>query len=241
MTIAGLHREEAFETRVAKRRSEFSEWFEQLPNTVVGFRITCVPVGSPFALDRLYGKLPPFDLRQDYKILVGGGQFSACPIKLPVKEKPILRGVRREHSEPNISTFIDIHSDGSVNSGCCRAVEDDSTRALYIGWIVGYGITLLRIADTLRTVAEMPDSECAIETELVWSHANQPPLIKGWQNERSYSYDVGEPPKRHPLMLPRVSFGPASDSDRVLSIICTDICDALGARYAEPTRLKVLL
>lgn len=110
--------------------------------------------------------------------------------------------------------------------------------AFGISWIAGHLINVLRTAHVLRTAAGAPDCEYGIELEIAIDTAiGTVGLVitdQGWNDK------VGEGLCRLPLILPRISFGPVSEIDMVLSAILTDLHDAAGAFRDRPLEVIVL-
>ncbi len=235
MTFSSDRRSNRVEMQFSRCSIDFSEWSPATSDVVFShFRVSAVPVGASFDLGRLFGREPLFRLKERYRVQVGDTENVAPAIHLPRDEKPILRGVRFDRSEERGRSFVDIHSDGVVNVGV-RSVMTDPPVRLYIAWIIGYATNMLHIAHQARTAGGIPDCEYAIEAFMFGSSVT---TILDWSQEYSHGISLGE--LRRPLSLPRVSFGPVSEIDVVLSTICTDLCDALGVKYPEPRRIKVL-
>ncbi len=239
MTLAGGRRDERVDARFTRAAATFAAWFalplEEAPHHV-GFRITAVPVGAQFELGRLYGHTAWTNLKQDYTIAINGRKHQAHAVYLPRREIPIVRGVRLSYDESSGRNYFDIHSDGVIELGF-KIYPANGACALALAWIVAYVVNVLRAVDVLRNKAELADCEYGIELELRGSLGNTPIDLKNWPG--GWEDNVGYGLRRLPLTLPRLSFGPISELNNVVSLIVNDLFDAAAARHIQPIALQV--
>lgn len=243
MTLAGGRRDELTDARFAKSAKLFNDWFA-LPlhdqPRATGFRITAVPVGVRFDLGRLYGKEGLARLRERYTVAVNGCRTEAYAPRLPQHTKPIVRGVRRTHDNDSGPAYFDIYSDGVVDLGFRLEPRQDE-HFIFLGWIVGYLVNALRTADALRSAAGVVDCEYGIEVELRASPARVPVSLLGWGQNLSIDNKIGDGLHTLPLLLPRLSFGPAGELDQIVTLMVNDLCDAAATYQPHPMSLVIEL
>lgn len=240
MTLAVGRRERRVDARFIQAATRFAEW---LPTQIsgahnaVGFRITAVPVGITFDLGRLYGRTDLVPSQQNYKLTGQGQEYQAHVARLQSQVRPIVRGVRRTYDEDGIPTYLELYSDGVVDLGYRTGPQSQGKMALAIGWIVAYLIHIVRIADALRKAAEAPDAEYALEIELRADPSHDLVNLVTWKPTH-FNAMIGSG-LRLPITLPRISFGSSAELDQVVSIVVTDLYDAVGGYLAEPMDLHV--
>jgi hypothetical protein len=236
MTLARGRRDEQIRERFSRSASQFMKWFETpLPGfeSWTGFRITAVPIGAEFNLGRLYGT--PLATQQiAYCVEIDSVEQRAEAPYLPQNERPKLRGTRR--TDDTGITYLEIGSDGSLDFGFR---SPSSRQTLAIGFLLAYVINLIRVADGLRNVGGAPDAEYAVEAELHGYPTSEPlTIVSHSSHVVGFINDIGQLDEL-PFLLPRLSFGPMSELDQVITQIYNDVRDGVGFRFPKPAALKV--
>ncbi len=240
MTLVGGRRDERIDARFIKACNRFRTWMSEPveeQGKSIGFRITAVPVGSQIELGRLYGRNIIPNLQQEIAITIDGRPRRVHALRLPSQFRAIVRGVRKVFRDEDTPTYLEAHSDGTVDLGF-RMMERAGEQRLHLGWIASYLVNVLRTAHALRTAAGAPDCEYGVELEIACGAAVE--TVKLLINDQGWDSEVGEGLHYLPLTLPRISFGPISEIDMVLSAILTDLYDAAGAYQDKPLEVIVL-
>ena len=239
MTVASLRREDRINARFSRAASDFARWVEVIPSNVplvVGLRITAVASGSSFNLGRLFSKAGLLPQKQSYKLRVGNNPSEAHVYRMPHSERPIVRGTR--WSDNSERTRIDLYSDGTVDIGI-KIPPSEGLTILPIEWVLAYLVTALKAAHSLRSLAGLPDCECEIEIETRLTSAGGTINLVGFERPL-YPCDVLGSLPGTPSTMPRLSFGPFSELDEVLTACYTDFLDAAGVRYKDPLTVSLI-
>jgi hypothetical protein len=233
MTLARGQRDRRVAERFTASAHLFKKWLaDEMITDEVGFRITAVPIGEEFDLGRLFGKPLPI-LQRGYLIETDGTQYVAEAVNLPQSPRPIIRGVRLVFDPTIRATYLDYHSDGSIDFGFRSRSAGYS---LPTPVLMAYLIHVLRAADAFRGAASAPGAEYAVEVEMHSRYLARPLPVQSVSGNRGSGH-IGL--IELPVLLPLLSFGPITELDTAISQIYTDIRDASGATYVERASLTV--
>jgi hypothetical protein len=113
----------------------------------------------------------------------------------------------------------------------------------------------MQIADSLRKEAGIPDCEYGIEVAISCgyatvvagsmlirdeSHAPPPIPVVSWISRPVAGLTIIGEIASPGVLLPRLSFGPISEINRLITLLSGDIYDAAGYRVATPFALEVV-
>ena len=236
MTLAAGRRSDRIDARFAKASTHLRTFTTNIEE-FVGFRITAVPITTSLELGRLYGKPGLISWRSEFNILSEDQEVRISVPRLPNIERAIIRGVRYIYqSAERIPAYIELHSDGTVDSGLIESPRDDGRLRLYLGWVLTNLINIMRTVNILRNSAGVPESEYAIEIELIAQSRNSTLELMGLGRDAT---SLGEGLRNLPIVMPRMSFGPMSELDSVISAVATDLHDATADYHPEPVQLHL--
>jgi hypothetical protein len=241
MTFAVGQRSAFVAQRFQRSREDVYEWFQQPLRTNVrkatGFRITAVPGSGGFAMPRLFGTVNDLSLTNAFRVVMRYGQqqpteYVANTVHMPNQPHPILRGVRMADYDGHIR--IDLYADGTVEVGAGFDTVRGAT-GIFVGWIIAYLVNALQSVDYLRIKAGAPDTEYAVECEILSSDGPVAIFAFGAAHALSAMGSLTS----LPLLLPKISFGPMSELNTVMTQVFWDLCDAMGGSYPELPRIEV--
>ena len=219
---------ERLESLFGSRAKSFSEWLENSSSGEEGaFRITGVPLGSFPGIPRISAdpRAFPFPTSPQQRVLLDGTpvDFSA-PLLGGIR--PIVRGVRM-HAQDD-STRIDISQTGIVDMWFRHSRTPDG-KHFYIGWLLASYLRILDLIDSIRSAADAPDFEFALELSLAGQTGT--PRFGGGKIPLA-ALTFGAPNNPHsswhvdglPITFPRITSRGRSDH----ADITRDLFDAAG-------------
>lgn len=240
---------ERLERRLAERAERFGQEFRRLqtPGDAWGIRVTAVPVGEEFRIDRVFrrGRIAE-EFEEPWhqvRICENGNERSLSThlqFNFPMYWKPRLRATRGESgydisSDSNSDNFFqEFHSDGLVEIGLVSIrsldIKNDCPFPL---WCTAEMFANLAVwADRVRKQVNAPAAEYALEVEI---HAVGGAVKVGHPNQ---FLPRGRPTlSSGPTVFPRYSLGDPSSIPDLLALFDRDFWNSLGedGGAAEPT------
>lgn len=234
MALTTMSREVTRTSQHEKSWDQFNSWIGQVPcnpqQQLSGLHISAIPIGGAMDL----GRLPAIEgvARTDdsYSVLFDSVPMECRAFHHATRERPIIRGLRRESP----GNYMNLHSDGRVDLGFGT---ETSHCNLHMGWILGHSINTLRAIHDLRTRGDSPESEYSVRIALASlapdGHLNIFPSVRTAFNEPYGTF------RDTPMNLPELSFGPVFEIDAFLSLLSSDIMDGVGVRRSVPVQVEL--
>jgi len=245
LTLRAARREEVREGIFSRFQSEFASVLNQKKQTSgedwYGFRISAVPVGADIVFERVYRQAGLMVQVERRRMRIDGTALNLEAINVPRAERSILRGTRFVGETRRLHSYMQVLCNGSVDFGIMLKFENTPDEdGIHPGWLIAHGMNLLETADRVRTAGGAPDAEYAVECEVSGTFDPRTPLrhaliLFGFAN-LGRRHDFGQFDEI-PVLLPRLSFGPLSEMFDILSVVLTDLTDAVGA--SRETRIQV--
>jgi len=231
MTLATVRRGEWIAAYMTEARERFGSWLhnsERQVNEAVALRVTAVPAGEPLSLGRLYGHPSRFVSARNFDFATIQNKRHMPVIRPPDSFKAMFRGVRLEYSHPDDPSFIELNSHGGVN--LCTLFNSNFTGPcdhLYMPWVAAAVANAAKAIQYMRTLANDPDLEYALEVEIGREPAGVVSL-RDWGEDEPIGTFLA------PLLINGLSFGPFTERPALVNSILTDLRDAAGANITEP-------
>ena len=251
---------ERLERRLAERKERFGQEFRRLetPESAWGIRMTAVPVGEEFRIDRVFrqGRIAEEFDEPWHKVRIleyGDERLSRVDLRwsYPMFWQPRLRATRGEpgaygfgfgydfsyDSKPPkpLNFFQEFHSDGLVEIGLVsiRSSSPGNDGLLLPSYPIEMLANLAVWANRVRNQAGAPAAEYTFEVEIR--------IIGGPVKVHNYlrSYIPTLLPKS--IVFPRYSLGDSSSVPDLLALFDRDFWDSLGEdRAAAETTFTIL-
>jgi hypothetical protein len=148
--------------------------------------------------------------------------------------------MRRFDSEDN--TRVDVLESGLIDFWSRREPVRTSSYPredihFYVNWLLGDYLSVIDLIDKVRSLADVPDWEFAIEFALDINGVTPPNVIK-IVRQRIHTSSI-----QLPVIFPRIPYRNRSERDEILNLFADDLGDAAGDRrnphhFAPP--LKIL-
>ena len=232
MSLAIGRRGEWVTKRQDQAHADFQAWMAKplarFP-TAVGVRVTAIPISGPLQLGRLYGQSDAFRSVSQFRVDIGTGPFNSNMPRNPEHIRAILRGVRYVVSEQDNPAFQELYSDGCASVCVQFSIRESGDPRLYVSWLLPCILNALRGAHFLRTKAQAPETEYAVDVEID-SRPRGSIALHVW----GVGFDDQAGTITTPLNIPFVSFGPLSDINQLVGGLLTDLRDAAGSFSTEP-------
>jgi len=220
----------------SRRRSVFAEWCNEIE--CAGFRVTGVPLEKLPDPGRLFGRADFGLMTKDFDATFNGRKMKLQTPLLATDERPIVRGIRQSSHSAAEGLIYDQFQDGLVDVWFRNPVKSPRAQwsdelGLFHSWVLGGVASALTLLDRLRKSAGAPNAEYALKVEI----AKFPSTLESDLTYHGPFSNSGM--DRHvlrglPLVLPHLPVGSPDDFDQVISLIDTDIYDALGIRRQAP-------
>lgn len=225
------------------RRKRFENWIEEpvkSENTSEAFGVLVVatPTTGDINVERVYQKpdlVPPI---RNFEGNIGGRKIEIIIPHPPTRERPILRGMRREDGTGRLNIYQKVHCNGIIEFGLRRLRENNRSYGIYMTWVFGLLANSLTTIDKFRSAAGAPDIEYGLELEVFGS-----PEITSLLNFSEFRFDedtLGEFAS-NPNIFPRYSVGSRAEFDGLIGIMFTDIYDAVGVDGGGDPKLTIAL
>ena len=231
---------ERLERRLAERKERFGQEFRRLktPADAWGIRLTAVPVGEEFRIDRVFrqgGIAEEFEEPWHQVRICENGNERPLDTDLrsffPMRWKPRLRATRGE-SKSGLSSgsksrnlFQEFHSDGLVETGLVsiRSFDTGNDSRLLPSYPIEMLANLAAWANRVRNQAGAPAAEYALEVEiLVVGGAVKVPIVARYSSHDCPTLLPG------PTVFPRYSLGDLSSVPDLLALFDRDFSNSLG-------------
>ena len=231
---------ERLERRLAERAERFGQEFLRLqtPENAWGIRLTAVPVGDEFRIDRVFrqGRIAEgFDepWHQVWIRVNGNERLLDTNLRsfLPMRWKPWLRATRGEprsglsSGSKRRNFFQEFHSDGLVEMGLVsiRTLGTENDGLLLPSYSIEMLANLAVWADRVRNQADAPAAEYALEVEIrVVGGAVEVPIVARYS---SRDYPILPPGQ---TVFPRYPLGDSSSVPDLLALFDRDFLNSLG-------------
>ena len=248
MVMATERLDGIYQHMFAAAAAEFREWLEQpLPNTLTGapheqvggFRITAAPARGSLNLPRLYGRFDQYRFREQFVLLRDGGSpFRMEALRVPRLFRPIVRGIHADFEYTENPAYLEVLDSGFITLGWRTPTRQaNSPCQIHVIRILPHLLNILHIVNGLRSEAEIPEQEYEVEIEL--HAANQGNLRLGmWGVGFDDDLEI-LPDTRLPMIFPRLSYGPSTETNAVISTFATDFADAGGLRNPQSIVLQI--
>ena len=241
---------ERLERRLAERKERFGQEFRRLrtPESAWGIRMTAVPVGEEFRIDRVFrqGKIAEeFDEPwHKVRILENGNDRSPdVPLRSPLHWQPRLRATRGEpgydfsSDSKSVNFFQEFHGDGLVEMGLVSipnsGVGNDGL--LRPSYPIEMLANLAVWANRVRNQAGAPAAEYALEVEI--RVIGGPVTVHNMAKYFRSSCPTLLPKS---IVFPRYSLGDSSSVPDLLALFDRDFWDSLGEdRGGEETTFTI--
>ncbi len=222
------------------RRKRFENWIEEpvkSKNTseAFGVLVVAIPTTGDINVDRVYQKpdlVPPI---RDFEGSIGKRKIKIIIPHPPTRERPILRGMRRENGTGRLNTYQEVHCNGIVEFGLQRIREDDKPYGIFMGWVFGLLANSLATIDKFRYAAGAPDIEYALELEIF----GFPEVVHLLNLEGFFGVETLGEFASNPNIFPRYSVGSRAEFDDLIGIVFTDIHDAVGVDGGGDPKLTI--
>lgn len=163
---------ELIEQRLEERRKHFLQIFPPHitdRRTLVGCRVTVLPIGGRVYVDRPYSISEFMNLSCNISAKFGsdivelyfprGDHLAVSPFR------PMLRGCHRSYEEDNRVILQEIHCDG-LSELVFRSSPREGRASFHLGWILSQVANALLVADRVRKHCHAPGVELALELEI---------------------------------------------------------------------------
>lgn len=214
---------ERLDVLFAARAVAFAHWVQHsAPGERGGYRITAVPLASLPKTQRI-AQIPAFP--GSYVIKENDTATDLLPPRLR-SARPIVRGLRR-HSHDD-SVRVDILESGLIDLWH-HSVFAEGLHLHLLGLFGAY-LNVLDYVDWMRSVADAPDWEFAIELGLEVRALSGPALVLGV----SYNPGVNVAIADVPITFPRIPYRSRSDREDIFNLANRDLLDAAGEQRDWP-------
>jgi hypothetical protein len=208
---------ERLDTQFADRAKAFSHWLQHSPpGERGGYRITAVPLASLSNIPRIVNR-PSFPARH---VLKENGTETDLVVPRHGAVRPIIRGIR-QHSHDN-SVVVDMLQSGLVDFWHHSVLAEGLH--FQLTWLFAAYLNVLDRVDWMRSVAEAPDWEFAIELGLGIRGSPHQKLMLGVTYNPRMTIELAD----LPTTFPRVPFRDRSDRENILNLVLRDLLDYVG-------------
>ncbi len=213
----------------------------------VGYNITLVPLSGPVMIDRAFLQKSLFERKMKVEGIFKNQRqgFSLETIDAQHNRsisvvQPILRGGRKTCSvRYSIATGpqTELDEDDLINleiydSGTIQLSIKSTFHGLSSRWILADIANALCITEGARIIGGIPDTEYAMEVELLFEEVNA--FGKSEFKEQEFTFgllneeDLNFSRKLSPLLLPRFRIGSSDNFPRILKLVLDDLYNAAG-------------
>ena len=231
---------DGLERRLAERKERFRQEFRLLrtPKGAWGIRMTAVPVGEEFRIDRVFrqgGIAKEFDEPWHKVRILENGNERRSGVGLrspsPLYWEPRLRATRGEteydfsSDSKSLNFFQEFHSDGLVEIGLVSIPKSGvgNDGLLRLSYPIEMLANLAAWADRIRKQVNAPAAEYALEVEiLVRGNAIE---VYDFPRYSSRDFPIFPPGQR---VFPRYSLGDSSSIPDLLTLFYRDFWNSLG-------------
>ncbi len=245
MVISAERRDNAYDQQFHTAAVEFRDWLEtpfanELTSnkSIAGFRITAVPASSALSLPRLFGRFDHNRFREQFFLTKDEGHpFRVDALRVPQLFRPIIRGVHSVYEYNCNPAYLEVLESGFVTFGWRTGPRSlQSPCQIHLIRILPHILNILHVVNGLRSEGGVPEHEYGIEVELHVAHHGSM-LLGLWGV--GYDDDLETlSGSELPVIFPRLSYGPVSDTDAVISTFATDFSDAGGSRRKSGIMLR---
>jgi hypothetical protein len=150
------------------------------------------------------------------------------------REKPIVRGSRREYENSESGQDCTVYCDGRVEFRWKRFWSGSKENRIFIGWILGSVANVTLMAEAFASAAGVPGSEYALEVEAISfaTGAGVPFELCGFRGPDAVVGKIDGP------FIQRYEL--AMDKDEILGNILTDLLDAAGEPIEKPAMISLV-
>lgn len=214
-----------------QRSNAFMSWAEKAGEGAA-FRISAIPLRRLPDPGRLIGRVDHGLVFKRYYVNFGGRRYD---IRVPLTAsqiRPILRGVRFYSDKSDGIVTIEQFQSGIVDVWFFNDLKSKNPTnpeeiVLYHSWVIAGAVTSLQILNGLRSLANVPNADYAMEIELV-NTSRQHPFLKYRGPENQYGADEYLI-RENRLVISDIAVDDPGGFDDVMARVDTDVFDAIGA------------
>jgi Putative DNA-binding domain len=208
------------------RATAFAHWLQHsLPGEGGGVRITAVPLAPLPRIQRIAGNLQTPEIPPCY-VAKEGDRATDLLVPRHGFDRPIVRGLRRNAHDD--STRVDILESGLVDLWHHNPLTQ--RLHLHLTWFLGAYLSVLDYVDWMRSVADAPDWEFAIELGFDVRALSGPRLVLGEIHIPGSTIEIADVP----ITFPRIPSRNRSDREDIINLVVRDLLDAAGDQSAWP-------
>ena len=234
MMLRLASRGDQLEREISALQARFRTFIDRCNHAWTGFQISCVPVGGPIDIDRVYNKPGLGRWVRNLPIKSGMKDVLIAPHE-PTDQRPILGGARWLTSSGRGIAEKVIERDGKVTFAMATPPRESGEREIYRDWVLGSMVNALVAVDACRRCAGVPETEYAIELA-IGSHMT---AIEGPTIVIESTWKEGSPLPRPTVTFPRQSFGRVEDLSDLISATNQDILDCIGVGRVDAQRIEL--
>lgn len=229
MVLNLANRTEQIRAQFAECRSALVSKLDLLPDTAIAFQVSAVPAGPEFSVGRVVD-IPKLTVHPAFKFEWEGGGKKMAALHFPEHNpRPILRGAQWAYDIGRWKTERVVTSSGLVRISVTIVPEEKEPRRIFSVWILTYLANALHLADSLRTIGGVPDSEYGVEVSLIAAGGRS--VLLSWSEQ--WQMDAAQLTSE--ATISNLSFGALSELPQVATMVLRDLHDAAGDRAALPT------
>jgi hypothetical protein len=219
-------------------KTEFRDWADRnRPATRrgVAFRAVAVPTGAPLHMARTFRNPRIILPIRSFNAILDGKESSKVVLSASFdsgRERPILRGSRREYENDEKGNECTVRCDGRIELRWKRFWSQPRENRIYLGWILADVANVMLMAEAFASAAGAPGSEYGLEVEAISFSSggfDSFPLY-GWNTIDPFVGEVETP------FIQRIAL---ADKDLVLSTLLTDLLDASGQPIEKATTISL--
>ena len=236
LTIDLLRGADRLESVFRQREAAFKQWL-QFANTEHGAcRITAVPFAAFPGIPRLSGP-NDFPIRTRFAVNFGNDLDFNGPSWDRFRQ--IVRGFRWSKDDNTIR--YEVYENGLIDLWYRHPPTDQPRVHFFIGWLLGAYLSVLEAIDTVRTMANVPEWEFAVEFILdgitvASRHGGGGAKVPlGALAIALLPQVLGniERIEELPARFPRIPYRSRADRETVLNLVWDDLVDAMGGPRAN--------
>lgn len=227
-----------------QRATAFYGWMHRaVLGKTHGVRLTAVPLSTLPGAIRVTQHADGLHFQDRFQATVEGTQQLLLAPLRGATTRPILRGCRAaDVVDQEFSVQLDILDRGIVDLWWWRAPDNDAS-SLYLGWLLGSVVLVLKLVNWVRGLATASEWEYAIELQLAGFSATGAPVATtrnpvdavSIQRIGDFAGTINVAPGR----FPRLSWQSATEEEEIVNLVMRDILDSGGVRQPPP-RMTVL-
>jgi hypothetical protein len=222
LTLRLERRNDQIQRSFEESKTEFHDWAERghtLTQRVLAFRVVAIPTGSPLYIPRVFDDTRVILEIQEFKALLDGVEVTLSK-RFSGRERPILRGSRREYEDGHAGYQCTVRCDGIIELRSKEFWSEEKGNKTYLGWILAYATNAMYMAEAFASAAGVPGAEYAVEVEVISFSSG------GFIPFQLWGWDPFDPVGK--IDSPFIQRLTLADKNQTLSALVTDLSDAAG-------------